>query len=130
MDEKLSLLSELIRLASSDSELREREYDFLLSIARGLGIEKEAFDKLFEKHIDFRPPKSEFDRILQFHRLVLLMNIDGESSPEELDQIRDTGIRMGLSPDSTEQVLEMMERFENRVIPPETLIAVFKKQYN
>ena len=71
MDEKLSLLTELIKLSRCDNEVREKEYDFLLSIAQSLQVSKENFDGLFDEYIEFTPPESEFDRILQFHRLVL-----------------------------------------------------------
>ena len=69
MKEKLSLLTELIKLASCDKKIREKEYDFIMVIAERLGIDKPTCDKLFADYIEFTPPKSEFDRILQFHRL-------------------------------------------------------------
>jgi len=130
MKEKLSLLTELIKLARCDNEVRGEEYEFLLSIARSLGVNREEFDGLFEEYIEFKPPASEFERILNFHRLVLLMNIDQESSAEEIDFIKDAAIRIGLSPMATNQVLNMMDQYPNKIIPAEKLIAVFKKQYN
>lgn len=39
MNEKLSLLSELIKLAQGDQNLREQEYEFLLTIAKSLEVE-------------------------------------------------------------------------------------------
>lgn len=130
MKEKLSLLTELIKLTRCDHEVREKEYIFLLSIAQSLNVSKEDFDQLFNNYIEFTPPESEFDRILQFHRLVLLMNIDKESSIAELDFLRDIGIRLGLNPMATNQVLTVMNDYPNKVIPSEKLIEIFKKQYN
>jgi hypothetical protein len=130
MNEKLSLLTELIKLAQCDHHLREQEYIFLLSIAQSLHVSKEDFDSLFENNIEFTPPESEFERILQFHRLVLLMNIDQESSDSELDFLKDIGIRLGLSSLATERVLSSMDQYPDKVIPPEKLIEIFKAYYN
>ncbi len=130
MNEKLSLLTDLIKLARCDQQVREQEYEFLLSISKSLNVSKDEFDCLFEKYIEFCPPESEFERILQFHRLVLLMNIDKETSDNEVNYLKDIGIRMGLNPMATNQVLTEMNKYANKVIPPERLIELFRGQYN
>lgn len=130
MKEKLSLLTELIKLARCDNEVREQEYSFLLTIAQSLDVSKEVFDQLFEQNIEFTPPESEFDRILQFHRLVLLMNIDQETAEPELEHMKNIGIRMGLNPIATNKVLAAMEEYPNKIVPPERLIEIFKEHYN
>ncbi len=130
MKEKLSLLTELIKLASCDKTVRQKEYDFILAIAERLGISKVQFDPLFAEYIEFTPPQSEFDRILQFHRLVLLMNIDQEPGSREMDFIKDLGIRMGLSPLATNKVLVEMNNYPNKMMPAERLIEIFREQHN
>ena len=130
MKEKLSLLKELIKLAQCDQKVREQEYEFLLTIARSLEVRKDDFDALFEKYIEFTPPESEFERILQFHRLVLLMNVDQDTSDSEIEFIKDIGIRIGLNPLATNRVLNEMNKYPDKVIPPDKLIAIFKEQYN
>jgi len=130
MKEKLSLLTELIKLAQCDQKVREQEYEFLLTIARSLEVSKDDFDALFKKYIEFTPPESEFERILQFHRLVLLMNVDQETSDSEIEFIKDIGIRIGLNPLATNRVLAEMDRYPEKVIPPDKLIEIFKEQYN
>lgn len=128
--EKLSILTELIKLARADKEIRDVEYAFLSNVAEMLNIEHADFEKLFNDHIEFTPPKLEADRIIQFHRLVLLMNVDKESSQKEIDHIRTIGIRMGLNPSATEAVLQEMNNYENKVVPPERLIEIFKTFHN
>ena len=130
MKEKLSLLTELIKLARCDHEVREQEYIFLQTIAQSLQVSKEDFDALFEEYIEFTPPESEFERILQFHRLVLLMNVDQETSHSEIDFLKDIGIRIGLNPNATNRVLATMNDYPNKVIPPDKLIEIFKENYN
>lgn len=130
MKEKLSLLTELIKLAKCDNKVREQEYLFLLSVAQSLEVSKEEFDQLFNNYIELKPPKSEFERILQFHRLVLLMNIDRETSKKEINFLKDIGIRIGLNPNATNRVLAKMNEYPNKVIPADELIEIFKENYN
>lgn len=129
-NEKLSLLAELVKLARADKELKQSEYDFLSIIAMQLAITPEEFKKVFEENIAFQPPKLEVQRILQFQRLVLLMQIDQSIESEELRIVREIGIRMGLNPNATNKVLEQMHNYENSVIPPEELIAIFQTYHN
>jgi hypothetical protein len=130
MKEKLSLLTELIKLASCDKEIREQEYEFIMVIADRLSIDKTTCDKLFAEYIEFTPTKSEFDRILQFHRLVLLMNIDKNVSDKELHFVKNIGIRMGLNPLATDKVLIEMQKYYGKMVPSDRLIDIFKEQYN
>jgi len=130
MKEKLSLLTELIKLAKVDKKNKDEEYQFLSAISNQLGIPKLEFDKLFNIYIEFSPPKLEFDRILQFQRLILLMNIDREIHEKEISFIKNLGIRMGLNPGATDEVLEKMYNYPNNLIPPGIMIEIFKKYHN
>ncbi|MCH2230127.1 MAG: prolyl oligopeptidase family serine peptidase [Crocinitomicaceae bacterium] len=125
-DEKLSLLADLVKLAKSDNEVREIEFQFLFSIAAQLGITKDDFMYVFEKNIEFTPPKLEADRIVQFQRLILLMNVDLEAGTEEIDYIKNIGMRMGLNPMATNEVLNRMNDHENKIVPPDELLVIFK----
>ena len=128
--EKLSLLSDLVKLAKSDNDVRDVEFNFLLSIASQLGVTKKDFLDLFEQYIEFNPPKLEFDRIVQFQRLILLMNVDMHVDEEEIRYIKDIGIRMGLHPLATDEVLQRMNDYKNKIIPPEKLLEIFRTFHN
>ncbi len=128
--ENESLLSELIKLAQFDNNVRDIEFQFLLSIASQIGVTKDDFKVLFEQYIKFMPPKMEAERIVQFHRLVLLMNIDLETSNLEINYIKEMGIKMGLNPMATDKVLKEMNDFPNKVIPPERLFEIFQLFHN
>ncbi|GAB5565878.1 MAG: hypothetical protein Wins2KO_29410 [Winogradskyella sp.] len=128
--EKLSLLSEMIAFAQSDDSLKSIEYNFLYSIAKQLGISKEDFDYLIEHPVTYVHLKSHSERIVQFHRLVLLMNLDHKVSSKQLVKIHNFGLRMGLSHESINRVLDLMDSFPNKIVPPDFLIDIFKVQYN
>jgi uncharacterized tellurite resistance protein B-like protein len=129
-NERLSLLKELIKLAKADEDVREIEFEFLLILAQQMGVTKEEFIKLFEQYIEFHPPKLEYERIIQFQRLILVMNVDQNMAQDELDYVRELGIRMGLHPAATDEILKVMYNYENKVIPPEKLIEIFKTFHN
>lgn len=128
--EKLSLLSEMIAFARIDKTLKEIEYNFLLGVAKQLEITRDDFDYLLDNPVTHISLKSHSERIVQFHRLVLLMNLDQDISKKELVRLYNFGLRMGLSHESISKVLDLMESFPNKIIPPDFLIDIFKIQYN
>ncbi|WP_116770761.1 TerB family tellurite resistance protein [Maribacter litoralis] len=128
--EKLSILSEMISFAKVNNEIKDSEYDFLFSVAQQLRVTKKTFDSLFTTNVEHIIPKSQSDRLLQFHRLVLLMNVDNEQEDEEVNKIYDIGLNMGLPPGAIQQVLTIMHKYPDKIVPPEILIAIFKAHYN
>tara|TARA_R110000868_G_scaffold1389_7_gene10716 strand:- start:12530 stop:12940 length:411 start_codon:yes stop_codon:yes gene_type:complete len=131
--EKLSLLSEMIAFAKYDKDIKRIEYNFLLGVAKQLDISREDFDYLIENPINYIHLKSHSERIVQFHRLVLLMNIEntnGENNSSGVIKLYNFGLRMGLSHESITKVLYLMESFPNKIVPPDVLIDIFKTQYN
>ncbi|MFD0991225.1 TerB family tellurite resistance protein [Mariniflexile jejuense] len=130
--EKLSLLSEMIAFAKYDKDIKNIEYNFLLGVAKQLEISREDFDYLIEHPINYIHLKSHSERIVQFHRLVLLMNIEnqGDNNSKGVIKLYNFGLRMGLSHESITKVLYLMESFPNKIVPPDVLIDIFKTQYN
>lgn len=128
--EKLSLLSEMIAFAKYDKDIKDIEYNFLLGVARQLEISREDFEYLIEHPVMYTHLKSHSERIVQFHRLVLLMNIDNEDSGRGAIKLFNFGLKMGLSHESISKVLYLMESFPNKIVPPDVLIDIFKTQYN
>ncbi|GAA4897084.1 hypothetical protein GCM10023311_22320 [Flaviramulus aquimarinus] len=132
--EKLSLLSEMIAFAKYDKDIKHIEYNFLLGVAKQLDISREDFEYLIEHPVTYTHLKSHSERIVQFHRLVLLMNIEQEYGEENnsagVIKLYNFGLRMGLSHESITKVLYLMESFPNKIVPPDVLIDIFKTQYN
>ena len=132
--EKLSLLSEMIAFAKYDKDIKRIEYNFLLGVAKQLDITRSDFEYLLENPVTYTHLKSHSERIVQFHRLVLLMNIEQEFGDENnssgVAKLYNFGLRMGLSHESITKVLYLMESFPNKIVPPDVLIDIFKTQYN
>jgi len=129
-EEAKNLLSQLIELLSVDGEAHQQELELLIGIGKLMGVNKEELLELFKNPTSFVAPKSEFDRILQFHRLVLMINVDEMITSQELDLIRKQGLAMGLRHEQINSVLTEMRKHENNMIPPERMIELFKTYNN
>lgn len=130
MNEKLSLLSELVKLARVDSEISAMELEFIQQIAQMLGLEKDYVMPLIGENIAYKAPKSEFDRILQFHRLVLLANVDLHIVGEEIIALQKAGIKLGLRPEAINAVLKEMKIHANGMVPTQRMIEIFTAYHN
>ncbi len=129
-EEKLSLLSEMIEFAKVDKKIKDEEYNFILAVASQLEITEEEIGHLVRNSAEKKNLQPESQRILQFHRLVLLMNVDQETTQSELHKIKELGLHMGLRPEAIDTVLKEMNKYPNKVIPPKELIAIFARFYN
>ncbi|SEL37187.1 hypothetical protein SAMN04487910_2264 [Aquimarina amphilecti] len=129
-EEKLSLLSEMIDFAKADKKIKDEEYNFILAVATQLEISEEEIGHLVRNSAEKRNLQPESQRILQFHRLVLLMNVDQETAPSEVDKIKEMGLHMGLRQEAVDTVLREMHKYPNKVIPPKELITIFTRFYN
>jgi len=128
--EKLSLLSEMIAFARINNNLRAIEHKFLLGVAKQLEITREDYNYLLDNPVTHINLKSHSERIVQFHRLILLMNLDKEISDSDLIRLHNFGLRMGLGHEAINRVLDLMESFPDKIVPPDFLIDIFKTQYN
>lgn len=129
-EEKLSILSEMIAFARVDHSLKQSELDFLIQVASSLGIDQATFQGLLRE----KPPKvklkTQAERIVQFHRLLMLMNIDQEQHKKEVNTLYNIGLKMGLPPVAISQVLEVMHKYPDKIIPSKVLIDIFRAHYN
>lgn len=129
-EEKLGILSQMISFARVDQTIKEPEYDFIFNVAQNLGVTKKVFDELLNKAEEPIIPKNLGDRLVQFHRLLLLMNIDQKQRLSEIRKLHEIGLKMNLSPSAIDQVLTEMHNYPQMAIPPKKLIEIFKSHYN
>lgn len=128
--EKLVLLSEMIAFAKIGSGIKTVEYTFLLGISKQLQVSQEDFEYLFKNPVSYGSIKSQSDRVVQFHKLVLLLHHNLEITKEAVAKLHNYGFQMGLSYECTCRVLKLMESFPDRYIPTDFLIEIFKTQSN
>lgn len=125
-----SIVSELIALSQIDGQVTEDEAGLIKKIGNMLGLTDHEILDLFKNPATFKPQTSALDRLVQFHGLVLLMNVDGDIHQEEIVHLRWMGIKLGLNPAAVNEILRQMSNYPNNVIPPDELIAIYKKYLN
>jgi len=121
---KIGILSEMIELAKADQVVKESEYNFLFGLSVQFGIHKEEFDELFlqpTKRIVFDTHKEQVE---QFHRLIVLMNIDQEKHRLEVELLRVMGLRLGLKPSLVLRMLDEMNNYPNGMVPLDSLLLI------
>ena len=128
--EKLSLLSEMIAFAKEDDTLKPIEFNFLLGVSKQLNISREDFDYLIFNPVGGITLKSYSERIVQFHRLILLTHLDSSKNPAEEAKLFNYGLKMGLNNNTILRVLYLMDGFPDRNVPAAVLIDLFRTQYN
>jgi uncharacterized tellurite resistance protein B-like protein len=130
MKEKLSVLTALIQMALADKEVNEEEYQLMLGMAKLLGVSKSEFDQLFNSKLQFIAPVSEFERIVQFHRLLLVAYADKELSAEERTQLKKFGLIMALRPEALDRVFDALNDYPHGQIPAAVMINIFQAYHN
>ena len=130
LEEKLGLLKQLILVANADGKIKEAEYQLLLGLAAHMEVSQEEFQQVFASGVEIELPKNDADRILQFHRMILMLNVDTDPSPAEIDMVRKMGIMLGLNPQAIELVFEEMKTHPNNLIPPDRMVQIFTKYMN
>lgn len=125
-----ALLSDLIVLAKADDKLMASEYEFILRIAARMNIGQEEVDKLIDKPMPSISLETEMERIIHFHKLVLLMNVDWEVHEKEEVVLRNFGLKLGVRPAAIDRILIRTQQYENRIIPAEELVEIFHTYYN
>ena len=132
IEEKLSVLSQMIAFAQADTDrsIKDEEYDFLLAVASQIGVSKKEFDHLFDHPAPYVQLQPESQRIVQFHRLLLLMNVDQAIEEKEIEMLHVLGLKMGLNAQAIDKTLEVMHSYEDKLIPAKVLLDIFKTYYN
>lgn len=129
-NEKHQIIADMIALAKADDIVHEREREFILAVANRMGVTAAQVGEIFEKPYTPKVFSTELERITQFHRLVLLMNVDQDTHTVEIEAIRNYGLRLGIRPEAITQILNEMENYENKMMPSDRIVEIFKRFYN
>ena len=128
-EEKLSHLSDLIKLSRVDGNESHSELNFINSVAARLRIEKSDVERIKngELEITISVPDSKSKAIKQFHRLIILTGIDRLIFKEEVSFCMEVGLRMGLNVEAIEEVLRKTLRNQTHLIQIDEVEEIFKK---
>ena len=129
--EKISHLNDLIKLSRVDGQESLNEIHFINAIAERMGVSREDLEKIRKKNDDiiFTPPKSMYQIMMQYHRIILLMGIDRIISESEMEFCMDLGIKMNLKPEAIREILELAIETPRHIIAIEEIEKIFYKYY-
>ncbi|MDC8001915.1 TerB family tellurite resistance protein [Aequorivita todarodis] len=125
-----SLLSDLINMVMADGKIKTSEIEFIKKLAKRMDISNTELLALFENPQPSRPVYSEVERITHFYKLILMMKIDNETHETEIVALKNFGLKMGIRPIVADQILKKLEQSEEKMVPAEELLKIFKIYYN
>jgi uncharacterized tellurite resistance protein B-like protein len=125
-----SLLSDLINMVMADGKINSSEVEFIQKLAKRMEISDREVINLFQNPEQSPIAFSEVEKITHFYRLILTMNIDNETHESEIVALKNFGLKMGIRPLVADQILQKMDTYENKLLPAEELLKIFKVYYN
>lgn len=132
LDQKQTHILTLLMLAEVDGRDHENERLFINSVARRLGM-TEADVEDIDKHperLTFSLPTSEVDRMTVLYDLLFLMKIDGEVAEEEVELVRELGMRLGFRIGMINEFIQVMADSIGKEVPANALLDIVRKYMN
>ena len=129
-EQKLNLLSQLVKMAKADKIFKFVEFKYLTDVAELLGITSGQLDEIIENDIVAPLPKNMPDRTRQIYRLSVMMMVDGEISKEEMILLKNYAVELGLTPNGVEIMIARMEQNKGGMLLDDELLQIFSIQLN
>jgi len=120
-------LRSLMEMAMADGEMDKFEYEYLLSIAKKMGISEKELQNLKDHttHYEYKPPKNKKETFRQLYELIGMMMIDGEIHKKEMRMCSIFAKKLGFSPHNVDElVYSVKQNVSMGNSPEETLKRV------
>ena len=130
--EKTDILNELIAMAYADQHLKKEEIEFIKAIAQRIHVSEEQLQEMMDNPNSepVKPPKKFVKRIIHFHRLMLMMHIDGSVDDKELQLLHEIALRYGIRGVTVAKLLNTMKSYPHGEIPPSELLQIHSETSN
>lgn len=132
IDEKKSLIAELVLMALVDKQLKSEEIAFIKTVGKRMQVEDREIMSMIKNAADLEvtTPKSMTKRIIHFHKLMLMMHIDGTVNDQELQLLNEIALRYGFRKSIVDQLLSTMTQYPHGEIPPSELLHIHTSTSN
>lgn len=102
-----SHVKNLITIALADGHLSEDEWELLVYLASRLGMEEEEINAIKEnpEAVTFVMPKTHDQRVQQIEDLVLLMSIDHDINPNEIELCKKISLKLDVLPQIVDDII-------------------------
>ena len=125
-------LLDLYKIAISDGLMHKNEYHLIIDIAKEIGLaENDALD-IINGNIDFeiQEPININERMQHLFQMLFLMKIDGEIDSKEILTIKNIVLYLGLNLDMIDDMIKLVSKYKNSLIPESEMIIMVKKHMN
>jgi hypothetical protein len=129
-DQKISHLKALYHLALADNTVTQAEAAYIRIVAERLGIDANELSKFDGSEPELELPSNEMNLYSIFHRLALIIMIDGNAHDREKEYCMNLGIKMGLHPNAVSEIIEHVSKHGSMRTLPQDVMAIFKKYMN
>ncbi len=102
-----SHVKNLITIALADGHLSEDEWELLVYLASRLGVGEEEINAIKEnpEAVTFVMPKTHDQRVQQIEDLVLLMSIDHDINPNEVELCKKISLKLDVLPQIVDSII-------------------------
>jgi len=131
-DRNKAIVALLVEMARSDAFSAPIEDQYILNISLALGVDRRIVEDI-QQHPDkysFDPPPTEQERMTILYYLLFTMRVDGEIKQNEENYLHDIGLRLGVNPALTEDLIRVMKSYVDQDIPPIAMLDQIKKYLN
>ena len=102
-----SHVKNLIAIALADGHLSEDEWELLVYLASHLGMEEQEIKAIKEnpEAVTFVMPKTHDQRVQQIEDLVMLMSIDHDINPNEVELCKKISLKLDVLPQIVDDII-------------------------
>jgi uncharacterized tellurite resistance protein B-like protein len=129
-DQKISHLNALYHIACADNDLSELEIVYIRKVAERLGVTLTDVPDLKKTEPDLDLPNREYKIYALFHRLALILTIDGKAEEKERQYCFNLGIKMGLHPNAIQEIIDYAILHGALNTTPKEVMTIFRKYLN
>jgi uncharacterized tellurite resistance protein B-like protein len=130
--EKKHIISELILMAHADNRLKKEEITFITSVGKRMKLSDEEIKYMLNhpEELTIKVPKDYTKRIVHFHRMMLMMHIDGHVDEQELQLLHEVALQYGFRKTTVDILLQSMIKYPHGEIPASELMQIHIRDSN
>ena len=131
-NEKKTLVSMLIKLSEADGQYHNNEIALIKDTGKKMGLSQDEILAVKKNPNDFKfvLPDNMKERMQMFYYLLFMIRVDGRITLTEKEMIRKIGFFLCLNTDLMNEMLDVLEKYENQRIPDNLMAEKVKKYLN
>jgi hypothetical protein len=126
------IISLLLEMTEIDKKLDAREEKFILDVATHLRLTPSDMEevKAAPEKFHFTPPSLEMERMNILYYILFAMAVDGKIEIEEERFAYKASLRLGFNERMTADLILVMKKYLNQIMPQDALLEEVKKYMN